>query len=608
MRSCKKALVLLLAGVTGFAMAGCGESGRSGNGATDDTTYSVWIGKAEDSSYYSDYHDNPILPYYTGKTYENADGEEVYVDLEFFVPAAGAEADNFNTLIATGDYMDVMDLTYYTGAVGDLYEEGVVLDLTDYMEYMPNYTNYLNEHPEVKLYATTLVDGQPRYLSIYVINTTLEEWQGLTYRRDWIVKYGKNPVTGAAFSGSFTVQNEDGSWNEDSWVDDVVFPSGNSDPIYISDWEWMFEIFTKAMEDLGITDGYCTSIYYRGFSAMGLSNASFGGGMATWYLSKDGTIAFGGSSDETRAYLQCMNTWYKNGWLDKAFAEHTNVFPWRIDEAKVRQGKVGAWHGMDSQLFTRMRSDDALTKDIMVFAAPYPINDIYGGSEQKNKEPYTLYQQSALTKAFVVTDKVQEKDLVALLRFMDEFYVPENAILNSNGYDKEEIAENQNEYYLAHGLEDGAVWDSGLLAEDGRKIYYINPVVSDDLTLQPTVAIGRLWGLQGETPTKIKIPVGQTDQFRYMKETVWRDMYKDTGTLSTSFFSQLSTAQSKVYGATKTNVETFMEMHLPSFIKGEKDPYSDSDWEAYCKALEKYNPGAATQVLQEVLESLQAAK
>lgn len=85
-------------------------------------------------------------------------------------------------------------------------------------------------------------------------------------------------------------------------------------------------------------------------------------------------------------------------------------------------------------------------------------------------------------------------------------------------------------------------------------------------------------------------------------------MYKDTGTLSTSFFSQLSTAQSKVYGSTKTNVETFMETHLPGFIKGEKDPYSDSDWEAYCKALEKYNPGAATQVLQEVLESLQAAQ
>ena len=605
MKGWRKALALLLAGAMSLSVAGCGGGGGSASG--DDTTYTVWIGKAEDGSFYSDYHDNPILPYYLDRTYENADGEEVSVDLEFFVPAAGAEADNFNTLIATGDYTDVMDLTYYTGAVSDLYEEGVVVDLTDYMQYMPNYMNYLDEHPEVKMYATTLVDGEPKYLQIFGFNTTLEEWQGLVYRRDWIVKYGKNPVTGEAFSGDFTVQNEDGTWNEDSWVDDVVFPSGGSDPIYISDWEWMFEIFTEAMEDLGITDGYCTSIYYRGFSAMGLGNASFGGGMSTWYLSDDGTIKFGGTNGEMRAYLECMNTWYKKGWLDKAFAEHTNVMPWRIDEAVVRQGKVGAWHGMDSQLFTRMRTDDELTNDLMVFAAPYPINDIYGTAEEQNKEPYTLYQQSALSKGFIITDKIEDKDIVALLRLMDEFYVPENAILNSNGYDKEEIAENQNEYYLEHGLEDGAIWDSGLVSEDGRKIYYINPILSNDLTLQPTVAIGRLWGLQGETPTKVKQNVGETDQFKYHKYYIWGEMYKDTGTLSTNFFAQLNTNQSKIYGSTKTNVETFMETNLPKFITGEKDPYNDSDWDAYCKALEKYDPDAATQVLQEVLESLQSA-
>ena len=48
-------------------------------------------------------------------------------------------------------------------------------------------------------------------------------------------------------------------------------------PVYISDWEWMFDIFTKAQADLGITDGYCLSVYYKGYNEDGSLFSSFGG-------------------------------------------------------------------------------------------------------------------------------------------------------------------------------------------------------------------------------------------------------------------------------------------------------------------------------------------
>ena len=67
------------------------------------------------------------------------------------------------------------------------------------------------------------------------------------YRRDWLVNYGTNPQTGEAFSGE---------WKDGEWTDNVVFPSGGTDPVYISDWEWMFDIFETALQMQGMTDGY----------------------------------------------------------------------------------------------------------------------------------------------------------------------------------------------------------------------------------------------------------------------------------------------------------------------------------------------------------------
>ena len=58
----------------------------------------------------------------------------------------------------------------------------------------------------------------------------------------------------------------------------MVFPSGGDEPIYISDWEWMFDIFAKAMDDLGITDGYCYAPYYLGYLETGDLSSGFGGG------------------------------------------------------------------------------------------------------------------------------------------------------------------------------------------------------------------------------------------------------------------------------------------------------------------------------------------
>ena len=46
----------------------------------------------------------------------------------------GSQLDSCITLIGTGDYTDVMDMSFYSnaGSVTELYQDGIALDLTPY--------------------------------------------------------------------------------------------------------------------------------------------------------------------------------------------------------------------------------------------------------------------------------------------------------------------------------------------------------------------------------------------------------------------------------------------------------------------------------------------
>ena len=223
---------------------------------------------------------------------------------------------------------------------------------------MPNYMDFLDANPDLKATSTNFIDGENKFIQLRIYNYQVaEQWGGYMYRRDWIIQYGKNPKDGTAFNGEYTLKNEDGSINTDSRNDNVVFPSGGSDPVTISDWEWMLDIFKTAITKQGIDDGYCMSLYYPGFNETGTLVSSFVGGSASWYKDKENKIQYGLTGDDFKLYLQTMNQWYKNGWIDKAFPEHATDSFYTIDDAKVRQGKVGLWYGLKSQLIV-FRADN----------------------------------------------------------------------------------------------------------------------------------------------------------------------------------------------------------------------------------------------------------
>ena len=577
------------------ALTGCGDGGTK---VGDTVEYGIWLLNAEDSTYYSDYRNNPAIEYLLTKTW-GPDNKKV--DLEFFVPVAGAQQENFNTLLATGDYPDMMDATMYNGSLVDLYEQGTILDLTDYIDqYMPNYKAFLAANPDLAKTATNLVNGEKRYLSLNNYRDALgNSFRGFIYRRDWIVKYGVNPIDGSKFSGSYTGTLPDGTVDTDTWVDDVVFPSGGYHPKYISDWEWMFEIFTKAIEDQNISDGYCLSLFYPGYIATGDLVCTFGGGTNTWYKTPDEEMIFGGTTDDFRAYVQAMNTWFANGWVDKAFAEHSSDLFFRIDENKFRSGKVGLWYGSMSQLLGRLDDGEGLKAGMVCFASPMPINDIYGGPDQQMVEPYTLYQVGRQNLTWFITDKVKEKDIVPLLTMLDYMYSEEGSMLGTLGLNKEQYELTKNELYTRYELTEGSYYR---VPEDqvvGSKIFtWFDTVALDGGMLGSAVRANRFFHMNSVSRTMTRGAAPLLDNYEQ-----W-SLYENTGYMISTLNTQLTPDEQKTVTKTNANTDEFMSKSIPPFIRGEKDPYDDAAWEAFVKALNKYSPDKVTAIYQDVLDKL----
>ncbi len=581
MKKLTKLLCLLLA----LVMVGSVLSACSGGGAGDDTTFTWWIYSGADASYYMDYQENPAIQYTLQNTY-GPDNKNLA--FEFWVPPAGTATDNYTRMIGSGDLADIIDCVI-SDPPRNMCEQGYTLDITEYVERnMPNYVALAHSNETYLKNCVEVIDGKEHY---FALNTLLDApetlFQGFMYRRDWIVKYGKNPKTGAAFTGGYTDPAD-----PDSWEDDVVFPSGGSDPIYISDWEWMFEIFANAQADLGIEDPYVLSLYYPGFTWSGGLISCFGGGTNVWYQDADGKVQFGGDKDHMRAYLECMNSWYEKGWLDPAFNERTSDAFYAIDSTSIRQGKVAVWDGQQSDLGGRIDAHDGgLTEGIFVAGAPYPINDIYGTDACKFVEPNCVMGGELVTGGILISKNAEGKDLDTLCAYLDQFYATEGALVKKLGLNAEQVADYESktgdDFYSRYNLQDGAY------TVDGETFVKSQTLVNDGGGLAVACAFQKAPGLN-----LVKdVDLGFAPTFQHSLDT-WTK-YPNTaffqGSITTSVMSPEDT---NACDSVRAKVLEYMTNNAVSFIKGEKDIHSDEDWGVWCKSLGKYNYQKASDIFQ----------
>ncbi len=556
--------------------------GTTGGSASPETTFDWWIYSGTSSEYYGNYAENPAVQY----TLRHGWGPEgKRIALNFLQPPPGSENDNYTTMIASGDLPDIIDAVICEPP-RIMAEKGYGLEITDYvLAYMPNYVALVHSNSQYFNNAVSVAaDGSEHYYSLTnFFDAPDSVFQGYMYRRDWIVKYGTNPTTGAAFTGGYSDPTD-----PDSWTDDVVFPSGGTDPKYISDWEWMFEIFTRAQADLGITGKYCVSLYYPGFTWSGGLLSCFGGGVNVWYQDLNGKVHFGGNETPFKTYLECMHAWYAKGWLDHDFNQRTSDSFYAIDDTSVRQGQIGMWNGQQSQLGGRLdMHDGGLTEGIFVAGAAYPINDMYGPDECRFVDPDCVMGGELTGGGVIITPKAKDKDLAALCSYLDYFYSEEGSLIRAFGLNAEQAAEfSDNTFYADHGLSEGAYF----VNSDG-KYQRCAILVNDSGQLNTASGFNKAPGIRFVSRMDLGLaPSYQASLDRWIQ-------YPNTGFFQGSrTTNEMSQEDVKAGDDLRAKVLEYMTKNCANFITGKSN--FDKDWDKWCTVLKKYKVDSVTEIFQ----------
>ena len=585
---CVMGLCAVMATGTAVGLAGCGGSSAE---------YSIWLYSAQSNEYYRDYAENPVLNYLL----TDESGEKKF-EIEFLVPPTDPQ-EAYSTMITSGDFPTLMQ-----NSVADpapvMYDNGYILDLTDLVnEYMPNYKALIESNPRLKQEVTFNIDGEEKILSLAIVNESNPyNYEGMVYRRDWIVKYGTDPSTGEAFTGGPADEND-----PDSWEDNVVFPSyydaekrewyqsnvdaewDGSDPAYISDWEWMFGIFEKAMADLGITDSYCTSIYYEGYTWAGGLNSCFGVGRMVWYADSDDQVRFAGTESSTRAYFDCVHNWYEQGWLDKSFSSRSGDQHFSIDDASVRSGKVGMWCGLESTLGARLDTgNSSYTDGIFAQGCCWPVNDVYGGEENQYVAPHTTrFGETASPSGFYLMNSAEGMDLEPLLTFLDYLYSEEGAVARTLGLSKEQLEEGRvdTSFYEEYGLSEGAY----TVGEDGR--YRVSDVlVNDSGSLSIAASLDKLPGLQ----LVESVDYGYAETYENSLR-LWSRFPNRGGVFGSVAMGNMDVEE---YDEVQTALNRVLEYMRGEAYKFIENGMTDSDWNSWCSMLGRYHVDEVSALLQ----------
>ena len=243
--------------------------------ANGDKTLNIYIRNAT-SGVVQNYHDI--------KAFQVAE-ENLGVNLAFTHPAVGSESDQFNLMIASGEYPDVIIWSYSTSPMGvdELIDEGVLIDMDSCIrQYAPNYLAAVDTPAHEK----EVLSNSGTYQGIYCFTLGVPVSSGPSIRADLLEKYGL----------------------------DV--------PVTVDDWENVMA--TIRDNEPGVTYPFTTYRNYIGNANLNLLLPAYK--TSTEFCSDgNGGVVFGPSTDNYRQFVTKLNDWYNKGLLDPEFMSNDSA-------------------------------------------------------------------------------------------------------------------------------------------------------------------------------------------------------------------------------------------------------------------------------------------
>ncbi|RXZ82027.1 extracellular solute-binding protein [Paenibacillaceae bacterium] len=208
------------------------------------------------------------------------------IHIDFQHPATGQEKNQFNLLMSSGSYPDVIEWgwnDYPGGGVGAM-NSGVIIPLNDYIDqYAPNLSKLLADNPEIKKEIST-DDGRIYAFPFLRSDPYLRTYFGLGIRQDWLDKL------------------------------DLEVPET------IEEWHTVLKAF-KEGDPNGNGKADEIPLLIRKDTMLNFSNVFLNAwGISAKFNLEDGKVIYGPLQPEYKAFLQTMRNWYEEGLIDRDYA------------------------------------------------------------------------------------------------------------------------------------------------------------------------------------------------------------------------------------------------------------------------------------------------
>jgi len=259
-----------------------------------DTTLTYWCYFYGDSSFGTNIGELPF-----GKELEKKTG----VKVKYIHPAKGSETEQFNLLLASGDLPDIISTNWYkfSGGPEKAISNNIITPLNELIkENSPNLKKLLDGNKNVNKMVQTDTGNYYVYPYLRTLETDLPPvYTGAMVRKDWL--------------------------------DDL----GLQIPTTIDEWTVML----KAFKEKKNAESPFTAYLFSTGGPMKSSSLFMGayGVMDDFYL-QDGKVLYGPTQEGFKGYLTQMNSWYKQGLIDKDIFSVDQ----KTADAKMISGKSGS--------------------------------------------------------------------------------------------------------------------------------------------------------------------------------------------------------------------------------------------------------------------------
>ena len=318
---------------------------------------------------------------------EYADGPEEYlifteaasrlnVDLEVIGISMAGAGEQFNLMIASGDYPDIIERfgAYYQNSIDSALDDEIAYELTDYLDdWAPDFQAVRTRDEQTERITAT-ADG--RVAGFYTFETN-----------------------GAPDTGPFVRT-------------DYLDALGLEIPETLDDWARVLDGFSSSYgAGLGLPSG--------GMTKFASIESNFG--ITSGMFQVDGTVKFGQAEQGFRDYLSLMNDWYSKGYICRDFfSEALSASSFMTDQNLIASSAAGIFFG-------NLNTADAYAGQILdenaaVSPLAYPVS---GGEKNHFANVGTPMLWG------VVSTDCEDPELA--IRFLNYYFTDEGQLLANYG-------------------------------------------------------------------------------------------------------------------------------------------------------------------------------